>query len=78
MGGGEGGAGGNTGTGKPPTGVLAGLTWLTCTVLQTMSSSYVTWYALGTFLTTKGPFHCGANLLVRSGGVVITKMRSSS
>ena len=43
-----------------------------------MSSSYVTWYALGTLFTKKGPFHRGANLLVRSGGVVITKMRSSS
>ena len=78
MGGGEGGAGGDTGTGKPPVGVLAGLIWLTCTVLQTMSSSYVTWYALGTLFTKKGPFHRGANLLVRSGGVVTTKMRSSS
>ena len=42
MGGGEGGAGGDIGTGKPPVGTLAGLAWLTWTVRQTMSSSYVT------------------------------------
>ena len=78
MGGGEGGAGGDIGTGKLPAGVLAGLTWLTWTVRQTMSSSYVTWYALGTLFIKKGPFHRGANLLVCSGGVVITKMRSPS
>ena len=33
------------------------------------------WYP---FYHTKGPFHCGANLLVRSGGVVIAKMRLPS
>ena len=49
-----GGAGGDIGTGKPPAGVLAGLTWLTWTVRQTMSSSYVTWYALGTLFIKKG------------------------
>ena len=33
---------------------------------------------LGTLLTRKGPFHLGGSLLVRSGGVVIMKMRLPS
>ena len=40
--GGKGGSEVDIGMGKPSAGILAGLTWLTCTVRYTMSSSYVT------------------------------------
>ena len=63
------------GAGNPAAGSLAGLAWLTWIVHQAEPSLYTTWYGLGTLFTTNGPFHRGASLLVRSGGVVNTKMR---
>ena len=74
----SGGSGVGMGVGNPVAGSLAGLAWLTWIVRQAEPSSYTTWYGLGTLFTTNGPFHRGASLLVRSGGVVNTNMRLPS
>ena len=63
------------GAGNPVAGSLAGLAWLIWIVRQAKPSSYTTLYGLGTLFTMNGPFPRGASLLVRSGGVVSTKMR---
>ena len=71
-------SGAGVGNGRSGASSLAGFVWFTWTVRHIDPSSYTTWYGLGTLLTRKGPFHLGVSLLVRSGGVIITKMRLPS
>ena len=73
-----GGAGPGVGVGR--TGELAemwaGLVWLMWMVRRLSPSWYWTCHGFNTLLMAYGPVHFGANLLVRSGGVVRTQMKS--